>query len=139
MEVISSDLVFPMVSLFFWTFLVMLRNVQVRVHAVLRGELTNEYFELFSGAEPSQTIVKTGNHLRNLFEFPLLFYAAAITIIATGKADSVFLVLAWAYVGLRVGHTLVHLTINKVPPRFLFYILSNIVLLALWLRLAWLS
>jgi hypothetical protein len=139
MEVISSDLVFPMVSLFFWTFLVMLRNVQVRVHAVLRGELTNEYFELFSGAEPSQTIVKTGNHLRNLFEFPLLFYAAAITIIATGKTDSVFLVLAWAYVGLRVGHTLVHLTFNKVPPRFLFYILSNIVLLALWLRLTWLS
>jgi hypothetical protein len=136
MAIPTSELVYPMVALFCWTFLVMLRNVQVRVFAVLRGELTNEYFELFAGAEPSKTIVKTGNHLRNLFEFPILFYAATISIIVTGGSDSAFLILAWVYVGLRIGHTLVHLTVNKVPPRFLFYILSNIVLLALWLRLA---
>lgn len=136
MTVQASDLVYPMVALFRWTFLVMLRNVQVRVLAVLRGEHTNKYFELFVGAHPSDTIVKTGNHLRNLFEFPILFYAASLAIIATNRSDLAFLILAWSYVGLRVGHTLVHLTLNKVPVRFLFYILSNIVLLILWLRFA---
>jgi hypothetical protein len=45
------------------------------------------------------------------------------------------LMLAWSYFALRVGHGLVHLTINKVPPRFLFFILSNGVLLAMWVRL----
>ncbi len=132
----TFELVYPMVALAGWTFLVMIRNVQVRVSAVLRGELTNEYFEVFRGAEPSETVLKTGNHLRNLFEFPLLFYIAGLTIIITAQTDSLFVNLAWTYVALRVAHSLVHLTFNKIPPRFMFYILSNLVLLVLWVRLA---
>lgn len=31
-----------------------------------------------------------------------------------------------------------YLTFNKVPPRFLFLIGSNVVLLVMWLRLGWL-
>ena len=131
----TAELLYPMAAMFGWTFLVMLRNVQVRAAAVLRGELTNEYFELFSGGEPSDLIVKTGNHLRNLFEFPLLFYAVVLAALATNLSGALFLTLAWSYVGLRVAHSLVHLTINKVPPRFLFYILSNIVLLVMWAQL----
>ena len=131
----SSDLLLPMTAMFGCTFLIMLRNVQVRVRAVLRGELTNEYFELFSGSEPPEIVVKTGNHLRNLFEFPLLFHAAALAAIATAQSDPTFVVLAWSYVASRVAHSLVHLTINKVPPRFLFYILSNVVLLVMWVKL----
>lgn len=128
----TSAMIYPMVAMFAWTFLVMLRNVQVRVQAVLRGELTNEYFELFTGREPSELVVKTGNHLRNLFEFPLLFYAAVLAALASSQTSQLFLTLAWVYVGLRVAHSMVHLTINKVPPRFLFFILSNIVLLLMW-------
>lgn len=131
----TSELLYPMAAMFGWTFLVMLRNVQVRLAAVLRRELTNEYFELFSGGEPSEAIVKTGNHLRNLFEFPILYYAAVLSALATNQSGSLFLTLAWTYVGLRVAHSMVHLTINKVPPRFLFYFLSNIVLLVMWLQL----
>ena len=129
---VTSKLIYPMAAMFAWTFIVMLRNVQVRVGAVLRGELTNEYFELFVGGKPSDAVIKTGNHLRNLFEFPLLFYAAVLAALATGQSDSLFLPLAWAYVLLRIGHGLVHLTINKVPLRFLFYFSSNVVLLMMW-------
>jgi hypothetical protein len=132
----TSELIHAMTAMFGWTFLVMLRNVQVRVAAILRGEVTNEYFELFSGGEPSELVVKTGNHLRNLFEFPLLFYVAALAALVTAESGSLFVLLAWTYVGLRMGHTLVHLTINKVPPRFLFYIASNVVLLLMWVKLA---
>lgn len=124
-----------MAAMFGWTFLIMLRNVQVRVSAVLRGELSNEYFELFSGAEPSATVAKTANNLRNLFEFPLLFYAVSLAALLTGVSDNTFQILAWGYVTLRIGHSLIHLTINKVPPRFLFYFLSNLVLLSMWLKL----
>ncbi len=132
----SSDLIYPMAAMFGWTFLIMLRNVQVRVRSVLRGELSNEYFELFAGAHPPEVVVKTGNHLRNLFEFPLLFYAAALAAMATDRSGTAFLALAWTYVALRIAHSLVHLTINKVPPRFLFYFSSNIVLLVMWILLA---
>jgi hypothetical protein len=124
-----------MLAMFVWTFLILLRNVQVRVVAVLKGELTNEYFELFRGSEPSDLILKTQNHLRNLMEIPPLFYIVALAIMFTGKTDPIFLILAWSYVVLRVGHGLVHLTINKVPARFFFFILSNLALLVMWLRL----
>ena len=129
------DLFFPMAAMFIWTFLIMLRNVQVRVGAVLKGELTNEYFELFRGPSPSDTILKTQNHLRNLMEIPPLFHIVALAIMITGKTDSIFLVFAWSYVALRIGHGLIHLTINKVPVRFFFFMLSNLVLLIIWVRL----
>jgi hypothetical protein len=125
-----------MLAMFIWTFLVMLRNVQVRVGAVLRGELTNEYFELFEGAQPNETIKKTQNHLRNLMEVPPLFYIAALAVMFTGRTDGVFVMLAWSYVILRVAHGLVHLTFNKVPVRFFFFSLSNVALLAMWVKVA---
>jgi hypothetical protein len=72
-----------MLAMFLWTFLILLRNVQVRVSAVMKGQLSNEYFELFRGAEPSEAILKTGNHLRNLMEMPPLFYIVALAIMVT--------------------------------------------------------
>jgi len=135
MSLQTHNLFYPMLAMFVWTFLILLRNVQVRVVAVLKGELTNEYFELFRGSEPSDLILKTQNHLRNLMEIPPLFYIVALAIMFTGKTDPIFLILAWSYVVLRVGHGLVHLTINKVPARFFFFILSNLALLVMWLRL----
>ena len=136
MSVQTHELFYPMLAMFVWTFLILLRNVQVRVVAVLKGELTNEYFELFRGSEPSDLILKTQNHLRNLMEIPPLFYIVALAIMFTGKTDPIFLILAWSYVAFWVGHGLVHLTINKVPVRFFFFILSNLALLVMWVRLA---
>lgn len=127
-----SVVYYPMLVMFLWTFAVMLRNVQVRVRSVLKGELSNEYFELFENGSPSETITKTSNHLKNLFEFPVLFYVVLLLAASVEAATALFVVLAWTYVGLRVGHSLVHLTFNKVPVRFLFFISSNLVLLALW-------
>ena len=132
----TYDLFYPMLAMFLWTFVVALRNAQVRVSAVLKGNLTNEYFELFQGAEPSEIVLKTGNHLRNLMEMPPLFYIVCLTAMVIGRADGLLFLLAWSYVILRVAHSLVHLTINKVPPRFFFFALSNVALLLMWLRLA---
>jgi hypothetical protein len=43
--------------------------------------------------------------------------------------------LAWSYVGLRIAHSLVQSTINKVMVRFLIFALSSLVLMALTLHL----
>ena len=123
---------YPMLAMFLWTFAVMLHNVQVRLRSVLRGELTNAYFELFQQGEPSDVLIKTGNNLRNLFEFPVLFYVVLVMAAVLQVTEPFLVNLAWIYVGLRVGHSLVHLTFNKVPARFTLYFASNLVLLALW-------
>jgi hypothetical protein len=131
----THDLVYPMLAMFGWTFLVALRNLQVRIGAISRRELTNEYFEVFRGAEPSDAVLKVSNHLKNLSEFPPLFYVAALAVMLVDRTDSLFVTLAWAYVALRVAHGLVHLSFNKVPVRFVCFALSNLVLFAIWIRL----
>lgn len=136
MSVETNEMLYPMFAMFLWTFVVMVRNVQVRVGSVLKGELTNEYFELFRGGKPSDVVIKTGNHFRNLMELPPLFYVVCLAIMLIHRQDGVFLMLAWSYAALRVAHSLVHLTFNKVPPRFLFFALSNLVLLTMWIRLS---
>ena len=129
------NIFYPMLALFVWTFLIIAKNVQVRLKAVSAGKLTNEYFELFRGGEPTDEMLKTQNHLRNLTEIPPLFYVIGLAIMAAGKTDAAFVALAWSYVALRICHGLVHLTINKVPLRFLFFALSNVVLAVMWGRL----
>lgn len=42
-------LVYPMLAMFLWTFLILLRNVQVRVSAVMKGQLSNETLNYFGG------------------------------------------------------------------------------------------
>ena len=62
MRIYNTELFYPMLAMFLWTVVVLLRNMQVRVAALNRGELTNKYFELFRGAEAPETLQKTGNH-----------------------------------------------------------------------------
>ena len=136
MRIYNTELFYPMLAMFLWTVVVMLRNLQVRVAAVRSGELSNKYFELFRGAEPPESVQKTGNHFRNLTELLPLFYIICLTVMFMGRTDVNFIVLAWSYVVLRVGHSIIHLTVNKVPPRFFLFAASNIVLLIMWVRLA---
>ena len=136
MRIYNTELFYPMLAMFLKTVVVMLRNLQVRVAAVRSGELSNKYFELLRGAEPPETVQKTGNHFRNLTELPPLFYIICLAVMFMGRTDVNFIVLAWSYVALRVGHSVIHLTVNKVPPRFFLFAASNIVLLIMWVRLA---
>jgi len=53
----------------------------------------------------------------------------------TKTADAVTLSLAWTYVALRVVHSVVHLTYNKVAHRLVFFAASNFVLTVVWIRL----
>lgn len=132
---VVSELFWPMFALFIWTFMVSLRNLQVRISAVRSRQVSQRYFERFEGQAP-ELVVKTGNHVRNLMEVPPLFYIALLLVMLLGKADSTFLWLAWAYVAFRVLHSLVHLTVNEVLPRLTMFLISNVVLLAIWVRLA---
>jgi hypothetical protein len=50
----------------------------------------------------------------------------------TGQTGNWLLGLAWAYVGLRLVHTYVHLTSNVVLTRFRVFVLSMLTLTALW-------
>ena len=60
-----------------------------------------------------------------------MFYAVAIVLAITGQGDGLNAQLGWVYLGLRIIHSLVQATVNKVIVRFVVFALSSLVLIAL--------
>ena len=70
----------------------------------------------------------------HLVEQPTLFYAVALLLAVIGQGYGLNAGLAWAYVGLRVLHSLIQITANIIRYRFLAFAASTLVLLVLTVR-----
>lgn len=79
---------------------------------------------------------RAADNFRNLFEAPVLFYAAVLTVYAAQLTGTVYLALAWAYVVARIVHTAIHCTYNRVMHRFAAFGASLLLLWTLWGLLA---
>ena len=93
-----------------------------------------------TGADADRSLPRAAqwpaHNYNHLLEQPTLFYAICLVIALTGSGVAVNVVLAWAYVALRIAHSLVQATINRVQPRFVLFALSTLVLAALILHAA---
>lgn len=126
------NILYPLFAMFVLTAFCLFRLAGLRVAAVRRGEVDPRFFRLYrEGSEPDLLRVHS-RHLQNLFEAPVLFYAIVIIAFVTQQAGTLVLVLAWAYVAFRYAHSYVHLTSNKVLPRFRLFAASWLVLVVLW-------
>jgi len=75
---------------------------------------------------------QAADNFRNLFEVPVLFYVLCIAIVLNGGSTPGLIAAAWVYVGLRVLHSLIHVTYNRVMHRFLVYSTSTLLLFGMW-------
>jgi hypothetical protein len=123
----------PVSVLAIWTGCVLLINGYRRVRAVLSGRLRTGAFKLGESAEVPTDLVVVNRHFMNLLEMPVLFYVVCILLYVTHEVDATTIWLAWAYVGLRLVHSLIHLTTNRVSQRLIPFAFSSFVLLGLWL------
>jgi hypothetical protein len=80
--------------------------------------------------------VQSADHLRNLFEMPVLFYAVCGFLAITKLTTALLLACAWGFVALRALHAYIHLTHNKVIRRFQVYLASSLVLWLMWILFA---
>jgi hypothetical protein len=121
------EIFYPVMLLIFHTLLVASFMAYQRYTAVMRREVDPDYYTVYQGEEPAN-LRKVSRHVINLLEFPPVFYVGAIIAYVTGQTGSLLLALAWAYVGLRLVHTFIHLGKNVVIVRFKVFILSAVVL-----------
>jgi hypothetical protein len=63
-----------------------------------------------------------------------VFYAVAIVLAIIGEGDGLNAQIAWAYVALRVVHSIIQATVNKVQLRFMVFALSSFCLMFLVAR-----
>ena len=80
---------------------------------------------------------RVANNYNHLFEQPTVFYAVCIVIAMLGHVDSFFVYAAWAYVGVRVCHTLVQGLVDIVMLRFNLFIVSWLILMVMIVRASW--
>lgn len=76
--------------------------------------------------------VQAADNFRNLFETPVLFYSLAAVAIATGYVPAWLALGAWCYVALRVVHSFIHCTYNRVIHRFVAFGFGFLLLVCLW-------
>lgn len=117
-------------AVWFWMFLA--RTAHMRrnppdAESFASGAAAMRYFE---------PVEMPANNLRNLFEMPVLYFALVPLLIVTNQASRAQVVLAWAFVLLRAGHSFVQIAVKRVPLRFLVYALSCAALLAMWIGFA---
>ena len=128
----NIDILYPVLALGAWTFLVLLLIPFVRVRSVRRREIGPNDFKFGeSSAVPPNVSIPNRNYM-NLLELPMLFYVVCVVLYVTGGTSHLSVLVAWAYVGLRVVHSLIHLTYNQVLHRLFVFALSNAALVSLW-------
>ncbi|MDE2419565.1 MAG: MAPEG family protein [Gammaproteobacteria bacterium] len=125
----------PVAALALFTLLVLLLMPYQRVKAFRAKQVTEDDFKFGESARVPTVVSIPNRNYMNLLELPILFYAANIILFITGKADTIFLYMAWTYVGLRICHSAVHLTYNRVLHRMFIFGMSNGVLAVMWLRI----
>ena len=84
---------------------------------------------------PPRVRWKADNY-NHLLEQPVLFYVVCMVMAITGLGSDLNLQLAWAYVVLRVIHSLHQALWNHIMVRFSIFALSSIILIVLAVRVA---
>ncbi len=136
----NSPILATVVALAAWSLVMWLWMYATRLPAMRKAKI--DTFNLVGGAGSDlKAIIPPkqqwpADNYNHLHEQPTIFYAIAITHALIGTGDGVNLTIAWAYVALRVLHSLVQVLVNRVIVRFTLFSLSSLCLIALTLHAA---
>ena len=130
-----SPLIPPIVALVAWSLVMYIWMYAVRLSAMQRAGISLKGRRgtrggALEGLIPDEANWKAHNYA-HLMEQPTIFYAIVIALILMGFDHPINVYLAWAYVLLRVVHSLIQATVNIVAYRFLVFTLSSLCLIGL--------
>ena len=128
----NPAILYPLFALAAWTLIVLVLIPIARVRSVRQREIGTDDFRYGESAEVPGHVSLPNRNYMNLLELPMLFYVVGIVLYVTGGASYVAIFVAWAYVVLRIVHSLIHLTYNDVLHRLATFTLSLVALVVLW-------
>ena len=130
----TNAILLPAAILVAWTLVIWVWMLMTRVPAMQKARLHPEKAkhtrsEVWN-ALPSE-VRQVGDNYNHLMEQPTIFYALVMVLAVSGETGMIDAGLAWAYVGLRIIHSLWQVTRNVVMIRFYLFIASTLVLFPL--------
>jgi hypothetical protein len=127
------EIIIPVFLQVMLTFAILFAVGYLRLRSVGQRTVHPKDYVLMTGQDQWPVMIqRLGRSFHNQLEVPMLFYVLAILILVTDIESQLLMNLAWVYVGLRYLHALIHIAYNKVIHRFTVYIISCLVLLAMW-------
>ena len=131
----GMTIVQPVIALAAWTMVMWFWMYATRLPAMSATgidpvELVLDPDKSLDAILPPQVQWKAHNY-NHLHESPTVFYAVALALALLHHGDGITTQIAWVYVALRVLHSLVQATINKVMLRFALFAMSTFALMGL--------
>lgn len=133
---ISKAMLAPAAILVLWTLVMVGWTAVARFGAIaksgvdLKGAPPGGRGQDLEGVLPPKANWKAHNY-SHLVEQPTIFYPAVIILAVAGGESQINLGLAWAYVGLRIIHSIWQSLVNTIPVRFSLFALSTACLIGL--------
>jgi hypothetical protein len=128
----------PVIALVLWSMVMWAWLYATRLPAMIRARTKldpTQPRDVMLGGLPPRVRWKADNY-NHLMEQPTLFYATALTLALIDQGDGLNLCLAWAYVALRVIHSLIQVLINVIVVRFAVFMAASAILGVLAIRTA---
>ena len=140
----APEILKPVTVLALWTMIMWVWLYATRLPAMKRAKIDAINMVGSTGKGLRDTLVAGGeervswvaDNYNHLHEAPTVFYAVALTLAILGAGNGLNATIAWAYVGLRIVHSLVQVLSNRVVIRFAIFMLSSLCLVALCLHAA---
>ena len=130
----------PVLILIIWTLVMWVWMYATRIPAMQKAKINPDDARhpgsVLKEKLPSNVRAVADNY-NHLHEQPTIFYALMFYTALTGNADPLGLMLAWAYVGLRILHSLVQVLSPRVGQRFFVFLLASLVLMVMTGRALW--
>jgi hypothetical protein len=135
----QSALLAPLVALAAWTMVMWVWMYATRLPAMARAGIDGTKLVGSTGRSLRDDLVAAGevraawvaDNYNHLLEQPVIFYAVVLALAQLGAGNGTTLTLAWAYVALRVTHSLVQVSSNRVLLRFVVFALASLALVGL--------
>jgi hypothetical protein len=132
----STEFLTPVLVLVAWTLVMWIWMYATRIPAMKAAGIDPQ-----EAAYPGTWVHRlrpgvrsVADNYNHLHEQPTIFYALMFFAALTGGADATAFNLAWAYVALRIVHSLVQATFNRVMVRFGIFALATLTLMVMAVR-----
>lgn len=113
----QAALLTPVFVLVLWTFIIFLIMACGRVKHIKDLQEFDVQKKTSIGLLPAW-VERTADNYNHLFEQPVAFYAITICIALINDFNPLMIQLAWAFVIIRIIHSMVQLTFNLIFLRF---------------------
>ena len=123
----------PMLAMMAWSGLIVAILLMTRIPVVIKQWGNLQFAKHSDELRPkmSEKFRYVTDNYNHIFEQPTLFYAVLIYIHLADTATQTNISLAWAYVSLRVIHSVIQLTSNNVSWRAASFATSSLILIGI--------